>query len=247
MDHDRFYLSSIFLIGRVSEAWAGNLLARLIGSSMMSDFWFPIQDGCVHGTALVAFPGPPGAPVPRTQRVQPEPKEEFRYRETSSEPPVRTRTRGLQRASLRGHGVGVRMPRKSRALPGAPQGGAAAGRPACDCECACALRERAAVQNWVCQMHSNCGKNDSTGIWVPSQVRQCLVHDTHLCANDLGRTEALLNVVDAFCDPHAPLHAFRNWTVGIYCTPGTLILLSSVLKLHARLTLRPQRKMRREV
>lgn len=188
---------------------------------MMSDFLFPLQDGCVHGAALVAFPGSPGAPVPRTLRVQPEPKEEFRYGETSPEPPVRTRTRGLQRASLLGHGVGVRMPRKSRALPGAPQGGAAAGRPACDCECACALREQDALQNWVYQMHSSCGKNYSTGIWVPSQVRQCLVHDTHLGANDLGRTEALLNVVDAFCDLHALLHAFHNSTVGIYCTPRT--------------------------
>lgn len=76
-------------------------------------------------------------------------------------------------------------------------------------------------QNWVCQMQSNCGKNYSTGIWVPSQVRQCLVHDTHLCANDLGRTRALLSAVDSFCDLHALWHAFRNWTVGIYCTPGT--------------------------
>lgn len=96
-----------------------------------------------------------------------------------------------------------------------------AGRPACDCECACALREQDALQNWVYQMHSSCGKNYSTGIWVPSQVRQCLVHDTHLGANDLGRTEALLNVVDAFCDLHALLHAFHNSTVGIYCTPRT--------------------------
>lgn len=141
MDNDRFYLSSIFLIGRVSEAWAGNLLVRLIGSSMVSDFLFPVQDGCVHGTALVAFPGSPGSPVPRMLRVQPEPKEEFRYRKTSSEPPVRTRTRGVQRASSLRHGVGVRMPRKGRALPGAPQGGAAASRPACDCECACTARE----------------------------------------------------------------------------------------------------------
>lgn len=166
MENDRVFLSSIFLIGRISEAWAGNLLARLIGSSMMSDFLFPLQDGCVHGAAFVAFPGSPGGPVPRTLRVQPEPKKEFRYGETSPEPLVRTRARGLQRASLLGHGVGVRMPRKSRALPGAPQGGAAAGRPACDCECACALRGAAcfteldlpdAFQLWEKLLNRNLG------------------------------------------------------------------------------------------
>lgn len=85
---DTVYLGSIFLIGRVSEAWAGNLFPRLIGSSLVSDFWFPVQDGCIHGTVLAAFSGSPGPSVPRTLRVQPEPKEKLRYRETSSEPPV---------------------------------------------------------------------------------------------------------------------------------------------------------------
>lgn len=102
------------------------------------DAFFPVQDGYVHGPALVAFADPSGAPAPGRLRLQPEPKKKFRYGETKPELAIRARARGLQRTPSAGHGAAVRMPRRDRAGPGAPQGGAAAGRPARDRECACA-------------------------------------------------------------------------------------------------------------
>lgn len=117
-----------FAIG-LNAQWAGRRVCVALS---------PGQDGCVYSAALVAFGGPPWAPAPGSLCLQPEAKEKFRNRETRSEPLVRARTRGLQRAPSPGLGAAVHTPGRSRARPGAPQGGAAAGRPAGDRECACA-------------------------------------------------------------------------------------------------------------
>lgn len=121
-----------FAIGLHAE-WAGRRACVSLS---------PGQDGCVRSAALVAFGGPPRAPAPGRLCLQPEAKEKFRHRETRAEPLVRARTRGLQRAPSAGPGAAVHAPGGSRAHPGAPQGGAAAGGPAGDRECACAGQRR---------------------------------------------------------------------------------------------------------
>ncbi|XP_058136196.1 serine--tRNA ligase, mitochondrial isoform X1 [Dasypus novemcinctus] len=103
-----------------------------MGGTKVHDRLSHVQDGCFHGAAPVASAGGPGAPVPGWLRLQSEPKEKSRYGETGPEPPVRARARGLQRAPAVGHGASMRMPRRGRTRFGAPQGGAAAGRPARD-------------------------------------------------------------------------------------------------------------------
>lgn len=123
------------------------------------------------------------------------------------------------------------MPRSNRARPGAPQGGAAAGRPACDCECACAGcgSRLLALPNWVCPRLSRSGRSYLQEFgFLPESGNVLYVTPTY----GPLRTKSQLNVMHAFCGLHALLRVI----------PGIQIPLSSVLKLHARLALRPQRK-----
>lgn len=204
----------------------------------------PGQDGCVHGAALVAFGGQPRDPALGRLHLQPEPKEKFRNRETRPEPPVRARTRGLQRASSTGCGAAVLISRRSGAHPGAPQGGAAARRPAGDRECACSGQPPCGAfcllavrfkDEWACKTLSSRGNFSS----FPSVAS--VVLGPHACAGCAPRAKALLS--------RYSVCACSTKRAGYLLCAGNFVPVFSVLRLHARLILRlnPREKGHRAV
>lgn len=180
-----------FAIGLNAE-WAGRRVCVSLS---------PGQDGCVHSAPLVAFGGLPRAPAPGRLRLQPEPKEKFRYREARPEPPVRARTRGLQRTSSTGCGAAVLIPRRSGAHPGEPQRGAAARRPAGDRECACAGQPSCGAfyllavpfkVEWACKTLSSRGRSCRRNFSSLPRVTS-VVLGPHACASCAPSAKALLS------------------------------------------------------
>lgn len=97
-----------------------------------------------------------------------------------------------------------------------------------------ALAALLALPNWVCPRLSRSGRSYLQEFgFLPESGSVLYVTPTY----GPLRTKAQLNVMHAFCGLHALLRVI----------PGIQIPLSSVLKLHARLALRPQRKIRSEV